>query len=93
MDSEIKKIIEDTHTLAKENHRLLKSMHRIQLWSMVGKFVIWIIVLLLPIYLYQEYLAPVIGTLISGGTTSTSPGIFGLPSGVDLQNLLDSYRL
>lgn len=90
MDPELKKVLDETHALAKDNHRMLRAIRRAQLFGFVGKLVIWVIVLLLPLYLYQQYLEPIVSQFAAPGATSTGP--FGLPTTADLQKLLNSYR-
>ncbi|MBI3572429.1 hypothetical protein HY091_02785 [Candidatus Kaiserbacteria bacterium] len=90
MDPETKKLLEETHALAKENHRMLSAIRRDQWFNFFGKIIIWAIVLLLPIYLYHQYLAPIVAKIAPPGTTTG--GLFGLPSSAELQKLIDSYK-
>lgn len=90
MDPEVKKLLEETHALARDSHRMLRAIRRAQLVGFVGKVVIWIIVLLLPLYLYQRYLEPIVSQVAPAGTSGT--GLFGLPTTADLQKLIESYQ-
>lgn len=89
MDPEIKKLVEDTHALARDTHRLVRAMRRDQWVSFFARIVIWAIVLLLPLYIYQQYFYPILSKF-SQGTTTSSSGFLGLPS-VDIQKLINSY--
>ncbi len=91
LDPEIKQELDALHALAKDNHRMLRAMRRDQWIGFVGKVVMWVLVLALPIYLYQHYLEPIYSAL-SAGHASSTPGFFGLPSSAELQNLLHSVQ-
>ncbi len=77
MDPEIKRLLEETQALTKENHRLLKAMRRDQWVGFWLKLALWIIVLVLPLFFYQQFIAPI----VSGGASS-----------VDIQKLINSYQ-
>ena len=91
MDPELKRLLEETHALAKENHRMLRAIRRDQWLGFVGKLIVWIVVLLLPLYLYQHYLQPIVSKFSAvPGATTTGP--FGLPTTAELQKLLNSFK-
>ena len=90
MDPEIKKLMEETHALTRDTHRLVRAMRRDQWVSFFGRIIIWTIVLLLPLYLYQQYLYPLVSKFTASGTTPSGP--FGLPTSADIQKLIDSYK-
>lgn len=94
MDPEIKGLLEETHALAKDNHRMLRSIRRGQLVSFMSSVIIWIIVLALPLYLYREYLEPLLTrfSTMSGVSTTTSPGFFGLPTSAGIEKLINSFK-
>jgi len=89
MDPEIKQLIEETHALAQENNRILRAIRRSQWFGFFSKIIIWAIVLLLPLYLYQQYLQPLISKFSS--STSTPSDFLNLPTSTDVQNLINSY--
>ena len=93
MDSELKELLEETHALAKDNHRMLRAIRRGQMMSFISTIIVWVVVLALPLYLYKEYLAPTISKIseLSGMSTTTTSGFLGLPTSTDLQKLIDSY--
>ncbi len=91
MDPELKRLLEETNALAKDNHRMLRAIRRDQWIGFIAKVVFWIIVLALPLYLYQQYITPFIERFnATQSPTSTSP--FWTPSSVELQKLLNSYK-
>ena len=60
MDSEIRQQLEEIHALAKDNHRMLRAIRRAQWFNFFSSVVFWLAVLVIPLYLYQQYLAPTI---------------------------------
>ncbi len=91
MDPELKKILDETHALVKDNHRMLRAIRRHQWYSVISTIIIWLIVLALPLYLYQTYLAPIVSRFYPTSGTATSSAPFGLPTSADLQKLINSY--
>ena len=92
MDPELKQILEETRALAKDNNRMLRAIRREQWIGWVGKIIIWIIVLALPLYLYQRYLQPIVNQFfITSGIPATS-GPFGFPTSADIEKLINSYK-
>lgn len=91
MDSELKKQLEEIHALAKDNHRLLRSVRRHQLFGIVVTTIFWVVILVTPFFIYQQYLQPFVSKFQAtpGATTS---GMFGLPTSVDIQNLINSFK-
>ncbi len=89
MDPELKRLLDETHALAKENHRMLRAIRRDQWLGLVGRIIVWIIVLALPLYLYQQYLQPFVTKLVPGAATTS---VFGLPTSAEVQKLINSYK-
>ena len=94
MDSELRDLIEKTHALAKDNHRMLRALRRGQMFSFLSSIVVWIAVIVLPIYFYQQYLAPIVSNLssLSGMSTTTTSGLIGVPTFNELKNLINSIK-
>ena len=94
MDPELKRMLDETHALVKDNHRMLRALRRYQIMGFFGKIVIWAIVLALPLYLYQQYLGPLVSkfSALSDAPISGS-GLFTLPTSAELQKLIDSYKV
>ena len=62
---ELRKLLEETLEVSKDNQRMLHAMRRNAWASFFIKIIFWIIVLVLPLYLYSSYLAP----LLPGGSS------------------------
>lgn len=94
MDPDLRRELDEIHALVRDNHRMLRSVRRSQILSTVSTVIIWVIVLALPIYLYQQYLAPTIEKIsnISGVSTTTTTSLFGLPSSEEVQKLINAYH-
>lgn len=92
MDPELKKQLEEIHALARDNHQMLRAIRRDQWLGFIGRVIVWIIVLALPLYLYQEYLQPFVENFSAASGVTTS-GPFGFPSSADLQKLIDSFKV
>ena len=50
--------------LTKENNRMLHKMRRNALFGSILKFVLWAAFILVPLWLYMQYLAPVMTSMI-----------------------------
>jgi len=92
MDPEIKREMEEIHALAKDNHRLLRAMRRHQLFGMVVSIVFWLVILITPFYLYQQYLQPFVAKFQTTTTGSPTSGPFGLPSSAEIEKLINSFK-
>jgi hypothetical protein len=94
MDPELKQQLEETRALTKDNNRMLHAIRRGQWLGLVGKIVFWAIILLVPLYIYQQYLQPIVSRFYPTSSTGTSStfGIFGFPTTADLQKLINSYK-
>ena len=50
--------------LVKENNRMLHAMRRNAWLGGILKLIVWIALIVLPFYLYMQYLAPIMGSMI-----------------------------
>jgi len=91
MDPELKRALEEIHVLAKDNHDMLRAIRRDQWLGFIGRIIVWVIVLALPLYLYQQYLQPFVAKFSAAAGTTTT-GIFGLPTSAELQKLMNSFQ-
>jgi len=93
MDPEIERQLEEIHALARDNHRMLRAIRRGQWMSFISTVIIWVVILALPIYLYREYLEPIVSKIseISGMSTTTTSGFLGVPAFTDVGNLINSF--
>ena len=92
MDPELKQKMDETLMVAKDNNRLLRSIRHTQWIGIVGKVVIWIIVLALPLYLYQQYLGPLINKFSFASSTPMTSGPFGFPTSAEIEKLINSFK-
>jgi hypothetical protein len=92
-EPDMRKMLEEDLALAKDNHRMLRAIRRGQWFGWITKILFWGILLLLPLYLYQQYLEPLVSRFYPGAipVSTTSPG-FGLPAFPDLPKLLESFK-
>ena len=91
MDPELKQTLDQIHALAKDNHDMLRAIRRDQWLGFFGRVIVWLIVLALPLYLYQQYLQPLVSKFSASSGVSTS-GLFGFPTGAEVQKILNSFQ-
>ncbi len=91
MDPELKRLLEQNLALGKENNSMLRSMRRNARFGFAFKIILWAVLLLAPLYFYQEYLAPIIGQFQPGGQRGSTSN-FAFPSYADFQKLLEEYK-
>ena len=94
MDPDLRRELEEIHALVRDNHRMLRSVRRSQFIGTLGSIIVWVLVLALPLYLYQRYFAPIIEKVsaVSGLSTTTTTGLFGLPTSAEAQKLINSLK-
>ncbi|HQT83041.1 MAG TPA: hypothetical protein PLW99_02750 [Candidatus Paceibacterota bacterium] len=91
MDPEIKRQLEEIHALAKDNHQMLRAIRRHQWYGVISTVIFWAVLLVAPLYLYQQYLQPIVDKFsVSAGVPATGP--FGLPTFAELQKLLNPFQ-
>ncbi len=91
MDPELKRELEELRALTKDNHRMLRAIRRDQIFSFIVKVVIWLGIIAIPLFLYQQYVAPRIEEF-QGNPTGATLNLFGLPSSSDFQKLINQYK-
>ncbi|HUQ30114.1 MAG TPA: hypothetical protein VM103_01190 [Candidatus Paceibacterota bacterium] len=95
MTPEEKKLLEETLSLSRENNRMLHALRRSAWIGFIWKVLLWAGFILVPLYLYQQYLGPIFQkfqAFAPGSATTTQPGVFGFPSFAEIQKLIDSYQ-
>lgn len=94
MDPEVRRLLEESIALTKENHRILRAIRRDQWIGFVGKIVFWIIVLVLPVFFYQQYLEPIVSRFsTTTGATMSSQNLFNFSTtSAEIQKLINSYK-
>ena len=89
MDPELKRQLEEMHALVKDNHQMLRAIRRHQWWSFITTVIFWAVVLLAPLYLYQQYVQPIVAKFSAPGA---STGGFQLPTSTEVQKLINSFK-
>ncbi len=94
MEPELKRLLEQNLDLAKHNNKMLKAMRRDAWLGFAWKVTFWAIMLLAPLYFYQNYVAPIIDEFqgVQSEGSDAGGGKFGIPTFADIQKLVDSYR-
>lgn len=90
MDPEMKRSIDEIHALAKDNHDMLRAIRRHQWWNFITTVIFWLVVLIAPFYLYQQYVQPLVAKFQEPGTVTS--GGFKLPTSADVQKLINSFK-
>ncbi|MEK7179675.1 MAG: hypothetical protein AAB689_01440 [Patescibacteria group bacterium] len=93
MDPELKRMLDETRSLAKDNHRMLRALRRHQLIGAFGKIIFWLVILGGSAYWYQIYLQPLVAKFSTLGSPSAVSNLFGLPTSAELQKLLNSFKV
>ncbi len=91
MTPEERQLLERTHALAKDNHHILRSIRRHQLLIDFGKFIFWLVLLLIGAYYYLFSVQPIVDKLVASGALEIPGTFFGIPS-ADIQKFIDNYR-
>ena len=91
MDPELKQEIAQIHALAKDNHQMLRAIRRHQWYGVIGSIIFWAVLILAPLYLYQQYIQPFVAKF-SATTGAATSGPLGLPTSADLQKLINSFK-
>jgi hypothetical protein len=93
MDPEIERTLEEIHALAKDNHRMLRAIRRGQWMSFISTVIVWVAVLALPLYLYRQYLEPIISQIseISGTASTTTAGLLNVPTFTGIGKMISSF--
>lgn len=94
-DAELKKLVEQTHALARDNHAMLRAIRRHMWFNFWSRIIIWLIILFGPVIFYYYYLKPLVHQFevnAPGGAMNISNGFLGLPTFADLQKLINSYK-
>jgi hypothetical protein len=94
MDSELKQTLDEIRALAKDNHKMLRAIRRGQWLSGLWTIIIWAVAISLPLYLYQQYVQPLVSKYqVSSGISTTTPSTwFGESTFAELQKLISSGK-
>jgi len=94
IEPELERELEEIHALAKDNHRMLRAIRRGQWMSFFSSIIFWLAVLILPLYLYQQYLEPFISKIsaAAGMSTTTTSNLLHIPTFTDIEKLINSTK-
>lgn len=81
---QLEALLEETAALTRENHKILKSMQRMDLISFWVKIALWALVIVLPLL----FIGPILEALLP--VAGNAPGaVFGVPSP---EQLIETYQ-
>ena len=92
MTPEERRLLQETHALARDNHRMLRSVRRHQLITDFGKFFLWVILIGIGAYYYVFSFLPILDKYRATGVIDIPATILGLPTSTEVQKLIDSYK-
>ncbi len=81
MDQELKDLLEENLRVSRETNKILRSLRSQARWSLVGKIILWVALIIVPLY----FLIPFINTYMDVLENSAQ-------SNPDIQKLIDQYR-
>lgn len=90
MDPETKQLMEANLRLAQENNDLLRAMRKQAQWGFWGKVILYALVIIVPLFFIQSYLAPfqdLLSPTPAGASSDTSTSGLG-----GLDNLVKQYQ-
>ncbi|HEY4525255.1 MAG TPA: hypothetical protein VJL39_02730 [Candidatus Paceibacterota bacterium] len=75
-------MLRETHRLAQENNKMLRAMRRNAFLGGIVRLVVWAALIILPIWFYMTYLAPVMESMMETyqqiqGTSAQAQAQFG----------------
>lgn len=85
-------MLRETYRLAKENNKMLHKMRRNALWGGIIKFILYAALLLIPAYLYLQYLSPIVGQMLKTMQEIQGTGAKAQVQFADWQKMLDQIR-
>jgi hypothetical protein len=88
---QLEELLKENLAVAKDNNRLLRLIRRDALLGAIGKVVLWLVVLGVPIFFLSSYIAPLMQA-VSGASQSTSTGPLGVPSKDQIDRLIQEYK-
>ena len=91
MDPELRDELDEIHALVKDNHQMLRAIRRGQWIGAFLKVIFWALVIVTPLFLYQQYVQPMVARF-STVTGVPITGLFGLPTFAEMQKLINSPK-
>ena len=91
MDSD-QHTLEETYRLAKENNAMLHAMRRNAFWGGILKIIIYAAFILVPLWFYMQYLAPVMNQALEAMQKVEGTGANAQAQISSLQNIIKDLQ-
>ena len=91
MDPEVRQELTTIHALVKDNHDMLRAMRRHMWYGVIFRIIFWTGLIIIPIYLAQQYIQPIMDKFTVPAASPATKGSFGLPSTADIEKLINLY--
>ena len=85
-------MLRETYRLSKENNKMLHKMRRHALWGGIVKFVLYAALLLIPAYIYLQYLAPIMQQMLHTMNEIQGTGAKAQAQFTDWQQALEQLK-
>ena len=85
-------LLKETYRLAQENNKMLRAMRRHAFWGALVRFVIYAALLLVPLWFYLTYLAPLMEDMMNTYAQIQGTGARASAQFSDFQNMLKQYQ-
>ena len=92
MDPELKHLLEQTLALVKDNHRMLRAVRRHQIIDTFGKWILWLIVLVVAAYSDWVYLKPIVDQLHIPGLSTTQLNGYASSTTTPMGKLINYFK-
>jgi len=84
-------LLRETYRLTLENNKMLHRMRRNAFWGGLLKFIMYAAFLLVPVWLYMQYLAPVVDQMFKTAQQIQGTGAQASAQFTDLQNAWQQF--
>ena len=85
-------LLRETYRLSLENNKLLHKMRRSAFWSRVVSFIVYGALLLAPIYVYMQYLAPIVDQMFKTAQQIQGTGAQASAQFSDMQKAWQTFE-
>ena len=92
MESNQNDLLRETYQLSKENNKMLHGMRRRSFLGGLLKLIFWIALIVAPIWFYQTYLSPVVGSMLKSMNQVGDAGANAQLQFKELQNVLQKFQ-
>ena len=85
-------MLRETYRLSKENNQMLHAMRRNAFWGGIIKFIIYAAFVIVPLWFYMQYLAPVMNEALSAMQQMQGTGAKAQAQLSDFQNMIKELQ-